>query len=68
MLLNGREARDAFVVGEGFVVRGDETSRICLTVVFQNLKAQMPIKQSILTRVGWVAGPNNRLNKVNFLN
>ena len=48
MLLDYRDPVDAFVVGEGLVVRGDQANDFGLTHVLEGIDAQMAVEEKIL--------------------
>ena len=58
MLLNGGQAADALVVGEGFVIGCDQTHGILRAEILQNLQADMAVEQQIGSSVPLLAGDN----------
>jgi len=58
VFLNGSQATDALVVGEGLVIGCDQTHGIERTKIRQDLKADMAIEQQLGTPVSFLAGDN----------
>jgi hypothetical protein len=58
VLLNGGQAADALVVGEGLVIGCDQTHGVLRPEILQNLQADMAIEQQIGTSVPLLAGDN----------